>query len=209
MAAYLSTFIENGGTFGGYLSVDGQRDFGIKDDMTYELSPGKHQFVVYSKSGAERGTAAVGKWAKANSSSSGKIMNKLEDAAFNYGAGQSWTMTIDVKENQMVILTMTSKGTKIVEDPDFQVIDLEQEQIERLEHTFEEYRNTPRRNKKQMIWGAILLFVGLYCSAYNLVGEGSANVSAEEIPALICVMLGITAVGAILFVFGFRKKIRK
>ena len=48
MAAYLHTVIDGNKSFGGYLSVDGEKAFAVNDDTTYELSPGHHYFVLYS-----------------------------------------------------------------------------------------------------------------------------------------------------------------
>ena len=57
MAAYVSTYIQGGESWGGYLSVDGEKAIAIQNDMTYELCPGTHRFTIYTTSNIERGTA--------------------------------------------------------------------------------------------------------------------------------------------------------
>jgi hypothetical protein len=88
--------------------------------------------------------------------------------------------------------------------------DLSEEEIASLEAMFEEWRNTPVRSKKKMIWGIIIAFVGFGAC----ISETSSGIQAGTIKdiqdVIVLVVLGlIGALGALLFINGFRKKIRR
>lgn len=202
MSAYLQTVIDGNKSFGGYLSVDGGKSFAISDDMTYELSPGHHSFVIYSTSEFERKSGKLQATLYNNTSSSGAILDAMERHSAIKNLGDGWEISIVVEDHQMVILSILSKGSKLVGDPMYKTVDLSHEEVKELEVRFEEWKNTPVRSKKKMIWGAVIAFLGAF-GASNALKESPVEAGA------VLVMLGIAAVGVLLFIFGFRKKIRR
>lgn len=46
MAAYIQLLIEGNKNFGGYISSNGNAFIEFEDDMTYEFSPGHHEFEI-------------------------------------------------------------------------------------------------------------------------------------------------------------------
>ena len=202
MAAYLRTLISGNKDFGGYLSVDGEKSFKIADDMIYELSAGQHSLVVYSTSDAQRKTGEFQAKLYANTSSSGVVLDTLEKASALKNLGDGWEINLMVDENQIVELSVLTKGTNVVGDPMCKVSDLDEEDVERLENQFNEWRNTPIRSKKKMIWGLILTFCGVFGLSNVLTTQ---PIDVEAIP----VMIALAAIGVLLFVFGFKKKIRR
>ena len=127
MAAYLHTQISGNKDFGGYLSVDGEKSIKIGDDMTYELSTGQHSLVVYSTSDAQRKTGELQAKIYTHTSSSGAIMDTLEAASTLKNLGDGWEINVVVEENQLVELSVLSKGTALVGDPMYKVTDLDEE----------------------------------------------------------------------------------
>ena len=202
MAAYLHTAIDGNKDFGGYLSVDGEKSIKIGDDMTYELAPGHHSLVVYSTSDAQRSAGKFQASVYNNTSSSGAILDSLERKSALSNLGDGWEINIMVEDNQLVSLNVLSKGSKIVSAPLYNIVDLSAEEIAHLEKKFDEWRNTPIRSKKKMIWGAVLTFFGFF-GLYNTINDPPVDMSS------VGVMLGLAAIGILLFVFGFRKKIRR
>jgi hypothetical protein len=77
MAAYLYTSVDGNKSFGGYLSVDGEKAFEIQDDMTYELAPGRHHMVVYSTSNIQRANAKVQAFTYNTTSSNGAFADAM------------------------------------------------------------------------------------------------------------------------------------
>ncbi len=216
MSAYLCTFIYGNESFGGYFSVDGEKSRAIEDDMTYQLEPGPHRIEIFSTSNAER---AAGKFQAAvysNTSSSGAVWDSIERNQAIKNLGDSWSFDVFVEENQCVFLRVRTSGRSIVADPMYEVTDLTDEQIERLETTFkkiEEQRiiekNTPRRSVPKIVWGSILMGIGGLC-VLTVLGE-MAGGSVSEPSALIAplVVLGGLAIGGLLlFIDGRKKKIR-
>lgn len=202
MSAYLHTVIDGNKNFGGYLSVDGAKSFAINDDMTYELTPGHHALMVYSVPDFQRKSGKLQATLYTHTSSNGAILDTLEAQSAIRNMGDGWEINIMVDDRQMVELNILSQGSKIVGDPMYGVSDLSEEQVKELEERFDAWRNTPIRSKKQMIWGAVLTFLGIF-GASNGLRESPVDVGG------IFLMLGIVAAGVLLLVFGSRKKIRR
>lgn len=201
MSAYLITLISGNESFGGYLSVDGATAFPIENDMTYEIKPGVHSIVIYSTSNFDRAKGSAQATVYSNTSSSGRIFDAIEAGIAMKNLGDKWEMSINVEENQLLALNVTSSGKKIVATPMYEVSNLTDDEVKQLEKTFEEYRSTPRRNPKQMVWGAILAAVGAF-GMFNFIRIGG--------DAKAAIILGaILGIGVLLFVLGFMKRIRK
>ena len=198
MAAYLNTFIDGNKSFGGYLSVDGEKAFKIGDDMTYELAPGHHVLVIYSTSNFQRSAGKFQADMYMNTNSSGAIVDAMTKHSALKNLGDGWEINVYVEDHQLLSLNVRSKGEKLIGDPLYSVADLSDEDVERLEKMFEEWRNTPIRSKKKMIAGLIVAFCGVV---------GTSN-SAGEVGGILA-GIGLIALGVLLFVFGFRKKIRR
>ena len=202
MSAYLHTVIDGNKNFGGYLSVDGAKSFAINDDMTYELTPGHHALIVYSVPDFQRKSGKLQATLYTHTSSNGAVLDMLEAQSAIRNMGDGWEINIMVDDRQMVELNILSQGSKIVGDPMYGVSDLSEEEVKELEERFDAWRNTPIRSKKQMIWGAVLTFLGIF-GASNGLRESPVDVGG------IFLMLGIVAAGVLLLVFGSRKKIRR
>ena len=198
MAAYLNTVIDGNKNFGGYLSVDGEKAFAIGDDMTYELAPGHHILVIYSTSNFQRSAGKFQANMYMNTSSSGAILDAMERHSALKNLGDRWEINVYVEDHQMLSLNLLSKREKLIADPLYSVTDLSDEDVAQLEKRFEEWRNTPIRSKKKMIAGLIVAFCGLV---------GTSNSEGDVTGILLGI--GLIVLGVLLFVFGFRKKIRR
>lgn len=203
MSAYLQTLISGNQNFGGYLSVDGEKSFAVSHDMTYELAPGRHHFELFSTSDSSRKAAKGQAWLYNNTSSSGAILDAIERQQIRSGMGDGYEFDVVVDDGEMVQVEIISKGSKLVGAPMFRTIELSPAEIAEWERKFEEWRNTPIRSPKQMIWGAVLAFLGVF-GATNAINGGE-----EDLMSALLLMGGIVAVGVLLFVLGFRKKIRR
>ena len=214
MAAYLCTLIYGNESFGGYLSVDGQRAIRIEDDMTYQLEPGPHRIEVFSTSNAER---AAGRF-QANvynmTSSDGPLLDTIQRNQALKNMGDSWNIDTVVGDGQCLTLGIRSSGMKIVAAPAYEISDLSEEEIERLEEFFEnlekerlEKLHASRRSKPKIIWG-IILIIG-FAEALGII-PGMLKADSFDpvmlIPLAIC--LGLFGLGLWLFIDGVKKKVR-
>ncbi len=196
--AFLHLSINGNTSFGGYLSVDGQKAFTIEEGSVYELGNGKHSFTIYTASNFERGNAKVYDWGRKGSKSA--LLNMAGDAIRKGAEGESWSFTATVGETQCAAIDVYTEGGEFVQDPTLEVIELPEEKYKEYTEYFETLRNTPRRNGKQMGWG-IGIAAACTFGLFNAIGSGG------EIPALL-VMAGGIALGVLLFVLGVRKKVR-
>lgn len=202
MAAYLHTVIDGNKSFGGYLSVDGEKAFAVNDDTTYELSPGHHYFVLYSTSNIERAHGKLQATLYNNTSSKGAIVDALERRSIMKDIGDGWEFNVMVEENQVLTINVLSKGNKIVSAPLSDITDLTDEEAEELEQRFTEWKNTPIRSKKQITWGIVIAAAGAF-GTYNTITVPPVDTQG------ILIGLSITAVGLLIFLLGMRKKIRR
>lgn len=203
MSAYLQTLISGNQSFGGYLSVDGEKSFAVSHDRTYELAPGRHHLELYTTSDSSRKAAKGQAWLYNNTSSSGAILDAIERQQIRSQMGEGYEFDVVVDDGEMVQIEILSKGSKLVGAPTSRIIELSPAEIAEWERKFEEWRNTPIRSPKQMIWGAVLAFLGVF-GATNAINGGE-----EDLMSALLLMGGIVAVGVLLFVLGFRKKIRR
>ena len=198
MSAYLNTAIDGNKSFGGYLSVDGNKAFSIEDDMTYELAPGQHVLVIYSTSNFQRSAGKIQANSYASTPSSGAIVDSIELNSALKNLGDSWEINVFVEDNQMLMINTLSKSDKLIGNPMYKIVDLDAEDIARLEKMFEEWRNTPIRSKKMITAGIIIAVCG-----------GVALSNAGGAIEAILLGIGLIGLGALLFAFGFKKKIRR
>ena len=201
--AYVQLMISGNTSFGGYLSVDGQKKATpIGHDVTYELSAGKHTLTIYSTSDFERGSKAVYNWGSTGGS---KLANAVFDPVMKGAEGDSWQFSVNLEEKDCAVVTVTTKGEKFVEEPRIEVGRLTDEEYQMYVQRFEEMRNTPRRNKKQMGWG-IGIAAACAFGLFNFLGSGAMTTDG---PATLFVLLGGIALGAVLFALGVQKKVRR
>lgn len=216
MAAYLTTLIYGNESFGGYLSVDGEKATAIEDDMTYQIDEGPHRIEIFSTSNAERAAGKFQASVYANTSSSGALFDTLERNQAIKNLGDCWSMDIFIEEGQALVLSVRTNGRNIVAAPSYEIRELTDEQIEYLEEGFqkiEEQRiveaNTPRRSAPKIVWGSILMGVGLMSGSGALSsGAFSASNDIATTIAMVMVFGGMIGVGLILFLTGLRKKVR-
>ena len=204
MAAYLKTLITGNENFGGYLSVDGEKAFSVKHDMTYELDPGAHTLVVYTTSNFERGAGKVQAFTYAHTSSSGAIADTIEANSAIKNLGDAWEIDVLVEEGDLLELNIYSKGSKLTAAPRYSVTALTPEEKTALENQFEEWRNTPVRSPKQITIGVILAIVGVIGGSDFVMSFGK-----ESTLSVFLGSLGILAVGALLIYLGSKKKLRR
>lgn len=214
MAAYLEIVVEGNESFGGYLSFDGDSSVELQDGMLYEISPGMHNFVINSNSDSKRKMGGFQKALYNNTSSSGALFDALERKSIVSNLGDSWEIDEYVGENQEFVLYIHSNGDKIIGSPSYNVIDLDDEYIQKYETHFAEIRaeeeriaNTPRRSTKMIVWGCIVAFLGLF-GFYNFARGGDAAFEEYGYGGY-AVMLAIIVAGALLIFFGSKKKVRK
>lgn len=169
MSAYLITRISGNENFGGYLSIDGGKSDAIVNGEFIRLSPGQHSLKVHSTSDAQRGMGNVQAFLYRNTSSSGALGDALERQSARSNLGDSWDINVYVEDDQVVYLNVLTKGQKIIDDPLYKVEDMTEDlkleldaKQKEMEARYEEWRNTPVRSKKLMIWGGILAFSGVY-----------------------------------------------
>lgn len=197
--AYIRMLINGNTSFGGYLSVDGGKTVSIEDGVVMELDNGKHSFSVYTASDFERGSAKVNQWGRSGSSNS--LLNMANDAIMKGASGESWNFSATLSETDCAVIEVTTEGRDFVYDPTFETIELSEEKYQEYSAYFENIRNTPRRNKKQMGWG-IGLTAAFAFGLFNVIRSGGG---AEAIPVMLIGM----ALGVLLFVLGVRKKVRR
>lgn len=205
MSAYLMTLITGNESFGGYLSVDGEKAFSIEHDMTYELAPGAHTLIIYSTSNFQRSAGKVQAYSYINTRSSGAIVDSIERNAAIKNLGDSWEIDVMVEEGDLLELNITSRGSEIVATPQYRITELDEEAIKHFEETFEKWRNTPIRSPKQIVWGAILAFLGVF-GTINFINSPDL---ADNAIAVILVMVALVGVGVLLIILGAKKKIRR
>ena len=197
--AYIRMLINGNTSFGGYLSVDGGKTVSIEDGVVLELDNGKHSFTIYTASDFERGSAKVNQWGR--SGSSNKLLNMANDAIMKGAGGESWNFSATLSEMDCAVVEVTTEGKEFVYEPTFETVELSEEKYQEYYTYFENLRNTPRRNVKQMRWGIILAAA----FAFGLVNAAS---SGAELSVLLVMIAGL-AIGALLFVLGVRKKVRR
>lgn len=200
--AYVHTSITGNTSFGGYLSVDGEKAFAIRDDMTYEISEGKHSFQIFSKSNAERNYGKFQLGASALKSSHSLLDDVIDVGAIN-SLGDSWTFDAILEDADCIAICVTSRGQSLVGTPMYEIQELSEEAAASLNQQFEEMRNTPRRSKKQIGWG-IGLVLAFTFGTYNMLTSGEAY----ELPSLLF-FIGMIGLGVVLFLLGMRKKVRR
>lgn len=197
--AYIRMSINGNTSFGGYLSVDGGKTVSIEDGVVMELDNGKHSFTVYTASDFERGSVKVNQWGR--SGSSNKLLNMANDAIMKDAGGKSWDFSATLDEMDCAVIEVTTERKDFVCEPAFEVVELPEEKYQEYNTYFENLRNTPRRNVKQMRWG-IILAAAFAFGLFNVVKSGA------EMGALLVMVAGL-AVGVLLFVLGVRKKVRR
>ena len=204
MSAYLQTLISGNQSFGGYLSVDGEKSFAVSHDNTYELAPGRHHFELYSTSDSARKNAKGQAWLYNNTGSSGSILDAIERQQIRSQMGEGYEFDVVVDDGEMVQVEILSKGSKLVGAPMFRTIELSPAEIAEWERKFEEWRNTPVRSPKQIKWGIALTLLG----AFGFVNALNGAAGEDTVSGLL-LMGGIVAVGILLLVLGMKKKIRR
>ena len=191
--------------FGGYLSVDGNKSVPVRHDMTYELSPGRHHLELSSTSDAAKTNAKGQAFLYNNTKSSGAILDAIERHQIAKQMGETWTLDLVVADGEMVRIEVLSNGSKLVGAPMSDIVELTPEQIAELEQEFEEWRNTPIRAPKRIVWGIILACLG----AFGVANAANMGMAQEEIWAGIAVFGGLIGGGALLFLNGIKKKVRR
>lgn len=223
MGSFLLTCVSGNENFGGYLSIDGEKPFLIKDDITYEISSGRHNFTVYSTSNFQRSAGRVQAFLYNNTGSSGRILDNLEANTIRNELGDCWEIDIVLEDDELFELSMLSRGQNIVGAPMYTVHDLGEERAEELRDKFrqmeaereaarEKLRNTPRRSVGKIVAGSILTGIsgifGLNIISMALSGEMGGDPIVSNI--ILMVIVGLLAIlGITLFLTGMKKKIRK
>lgn len=213
---YLKIEISGNTDFQGYLSIDKDREVKFLDGDFFRLSPGGHYFELHSTSPASRGLGGIMDWADKHSSgayidpiTNMKLRNDTEDAL-----GSSWNFQMHLGDNDIAVLSIIAKGDEILGTPTHSVYDMDEEMRAAIEEMFKEMdeeaeriANTPRRSKKMIAWGAVIVFFGVAFSSNGLSGylsdgwEGGLPFAAT--------WGSIAIIGILLIIFGMRKKIRK
>ncbi|MGM9647702.1 MAG: hypothetical protein ACI3YH_06200 [Eubacteriales bacterium] len=203
--AYVIVEVFGNTSFGGYLEIDNGVSHKLEDGTVLEIENGPHIFEISTTSKLSRGMGKFQSKLSSMTSSSGVILDTLEQRQINNNLGDSWEFQVRVNEEQAVFLSIRSQGDKLAAAPMYKVIDPDEEQLAALKEHFDEIRaeqeriaNTPRRSKKMIIWGLVMLFIGVVISL---------NASELSLPQLV-IFIGVGAVGLLIFLLGMRKKIR-
>ena len=215
MSAYLTTLIYGNENFGGYFAVDGDAARPVEHDMTYQLNPGPHHIDFYSTSNAQRKAGAVQAHLYCKTSSSGVILDAIERRQALNNLGDSWSIDVFVDEDQLLILSVQTSGNSIVAGPFYKVEDLDDDEIETLEAVFEQMEqeaiaeaNRPKRKPAKIVWGIILMILGCFGAA-GYYGTGAYLSGEYEWYIPVIAFGGLLIGGALLFINGIRKKVRK
>lgn len=198
MAAYLITEISGNKDFGGYLSIDGSKGIAIQDGRIYELPAGGHHVEIHSKDDFSR------KMSKARylpTSGSG-----ITDAVLAAGEGDTWTIEVNLDENDILQLSVSSHHSKLVGTPQYAVSELNEAGVAYYEEKFEALRNVFERNKKQLTWGIIL---ALGSVVFGIGAINSGTLSEHPIWTPIVLFGGLLIVGVLMIVFGIKKRVRQ
>lgn len=199
--AFLHTSITGNTSFGGYISMDGDKSVPIQDDMTYEITPGKHNFRIFTKSDLERRYGNAQHGITSHISNPG-LLDAIIDAHAAHSIGDGWSFDVILENNDCVTVAVTSKGQNLIGDPVYEVEELPADVAESLRSQIEQVRNTPRRSKKLMGWG-IGLMAAFGIGTYNLFTSSESYAVATAV--FFIAMIGV---GALLFWLGFQKKKR-
>ena len=197
--AYVKFIVEGNTSYGGYYSVNGGKSQAIKHDMIYEVENGHYHFKISEKSSAVKGASTVGRLANLASSNT----SVMYDAYMAHQAGDDWTFSVDLTDDtDALCIYIYSKGQSFYDAPEYKVVELDEEYHQELKAQFEAIRNTPRRNKKQIGWG-IGLMAAFGFGTFNMISSGEAE------PSGLIFFIGMIGLGALLFLLGMRKIIRK
>ena len=144
------------------------------------------------------------------------ILDEIQRRSAIQGLGDTWSIDVFVEEDQLLTLSIRSNGNQLVGAPMYHVEDLSEETLQYFEEVFAEQEaayeaeqiriaNTPRRNPKQIVWGAILMGMGFLCGLSSLSELSGGDPTSYAVPL---VFAGAMVGGVILFINGLRKKIR-
>lgn len=177
--------VEFGGrkSTGGYLKIDGGKQTKLADGMIIPIEAGTHYLSFSNKSGSThamaRASAATGNYNTAYMLESDSVDGDI---------------TVNLDENDMMFLTVVSDNSgNVLALPTYSVRELDEEEIERAYELLSNQndRAAARSRKRKLIWGIILAFLG---------------VDMLFTPGGLPAGLILTAVGAILILFGIKKK---
>lgn len=198
--AYVKFIVEGNTSYGGYYSVNGGKSQPIKNDMIYEVANGHYRFTISEKSAAVKGASNVGRLANLASSNT----SVLYDACMRKQAGGDWNFSVDLVEDTDAVCIYTyTKGQSFYDDPEYKVIELDEAYHQDLKAQFEAIRNTPRRSKKQIGWGIGLMAAFIF-GTFNMLSSGE---TVE--PVSLIFFIAMIGLGALLFLLGIKKKVRK
>lgn len=210
--AYLKLEISGNTSFGGYLSMDGGKAIKVEDEMFYEIPSGRHTFVVHSASNASRSYAKFQAGLYNNTSSSGAILDAIERHQIQKGLGDSWEFEVDLDDDELLRICITSSGDQIVDDPAYAIQQLDDEDLAALEEMFAEVRaeqeriaNTPRRSWK-------MILIGLAIAAFSVFGVYQVQIGGVQTDDPMVTTIGfvvIALIGLLVFFLGARKKVRR
>lgn len=195
--AYIQFYIDGNQSYGGYISVNGSSFKAIKNDTTHEVEPGHYKLVFAERNSLVRGLTNISRAANM-ASSDPSLLSELYDQKTG---GRMWEVSIDLEQdNEIAEIHVYTKGERYFDNPGYKIYELSDEQYDYYRRRFEEFRNTPRRNPKQMAWGAGLAIFFAWFATTNI-GSLEAYV--------IIIYYAIALIGALLFYLGFRKILRK
>lgn len=145
------------------------------------------------------------------------------------GVGEEWNIDVDLRDGQLLTVSVQSEGQRLVEVPRFKVEDLDQETLTRLQNLFRErdlqaemdrqmqaqareeerarQASMPRRRPGHIVWGAILMFFG-FCGCLGAMGGMVGGEFSVEMIAVPVIFIGMGVLGLCLFINGMKKKIR-
>lgn len=228
--AYIRIEVSGNPNFGGYLSVDEGSSIKLSDSDVYELDEGQHLFEIHSTSDFDRKAGGARRWLYNNTSSSGSILDSIERHDIAKQLGDDWNFQVVVDANDLIVISVMSKGEKIIGSPSYQIYDMDEETRTAYDEHFaqihaeaERIANTPRRSWKMIFAGLGVLAWFSYIlvnqiSNVNITFDPSAGIDGiityitELNVALdnsliffgICILIGL-----LLFVLGVRKKVRR
>ena len=206
--AYIELTVRGNEDFGGYLSVDGSESILITNDMVYELAPGAHLFEVHSTSDKERKMGE--RQRKFNDATyTGSFIDRMTDRQATNAIGNTWSFSVKVADDEAVEILVVSRGSEIVDAPQYTTRQLSDEELAHYEEKFRELHeeeeriaNTPRRHPKMMLIGALIALAFIY-------GCSNAAKAGDSDPTTYAVLVAGIIAGIITFILGFMKKVRK
>ncbi len=175
-------------TFGGYLSVDGEKKIKLTDDMLISVPAGTHYLDFSSQSGTMRGMANLN-----------AAVGNYRTAAFMEHNSIDGVVSVNFGETGVMKLTIVSDASgHVLDNPSYEIVDMDEEAYRAFDEEYTRRISVPRRGKS-FGWGIGISILSL-CILLSNAASGDTT--------LIITWIVILAVGILMTALGAKKRVR-